>query len=143
MVPYGKESKASSLTYKYLGLVLSANGKTVDMKKDLLKRGMKAMSKLTPLFKNASPKCITYIVYESFMNDKFVQDLKHDLFSDDRTQYVTVQSEPHSVSNIGTLNTYIVNIVIDIVLVSNYHICGFAYTKTGGKYIGRRRLGDK
>jgi hypothetical protein len=58
-IHFGKESITSSLTYKYLGLILSANGKTVDMRKDLLKRGTKAMFKLTSLFKNASPKYST------------------------------------------------------------------------------------
>ena len=45
--------------YKYLGIFFSNNGKFNYAKEDLLQRGLKAMFKLTSMFKSAKPSILT------------------------------------------------------------------------------------
>ena len=56
---FGEQKLDTTLTYKYLGLTLTASGKFGPSKEDLLYRGMKAMFKLTSMFKPAKPNYLT------------------------------------------------------------------------------------
>ena len=55
---FGEQKLDTTQTYKYLGLTLTASSKFGPSKEDLLNRGMKAMFKLTLMFKSAKPSYV-------------------------------------------------------------------------------------